>query len=109
MKIRRSGIRQSFDAAGSLRVLLGPLRRLGEFLHDAVALELGDMVDEQHAVEMVDLVLDAGGEQAVGLGQVRLAVEVEILEPYLGGPLHVLMHLGQVSVLRRKLGKPILF
>ncbi len=36
------------------------------------------MVDEQHAVEMVDLVLQAGGEQAVGLDLLRLAVEVEI-------------------------------
>ena len=36
------------------------------------------MVDEQHAVEVVDLVLDAGGEQAVGLVLVQLAVEIEI-------------------------------
>ena len=38
------------------------------------------MVDEQHAVEVVDLVLQAGREQAVGLDLVRLALEVEIFD-----------------------------
>src|SRR2546426_5445137 len=37
-----------------------PPRRLGEFFDHAGALELGDVVDEEHAVEMVDLVLQAG-------------------------------------------------
>src|SRR5216684_2851794 len=37
-----------------------PPRRLGEFLDHAGALELGDVVDEEHAVEMIDLVLQAG-------------------------------------------------
>ena len=54
--------------------------RLGEFLDDAVALELGHMVDEQHAVDVVDLVLQAGRQQALGLDLVRLAVEIEIFD-----------------------------
>ena len=36
---------------------VGLLRRLLEPLHDHVALELGDMVNEQHAIDMVDLKL----------------------------------------------------
>ena len=38
---------------------------LGEFLDDAIALELRDVVDEQHAVGMVDLVLETGPEQSL--------------------------------------------
>src|SRR3981081_1051825 len=98
MKTRRNGMKRSFDAAyrasdasnglisssprsanlsypASSRFLFGPLRGLGEFLDDALALEPGDMVDEQDAVEVVDLMLDAGREQAFGLRPLRLAVE----------------------------------
>src|SRR5947209_19132164 len=38
--------------------------RLGQFAQDHAALQRRDVVDEQGAVEMVDLVLDAGGEDA---------------------------------------------
>jgi hypothetical protein len=45
------------------------------------ALELGQVVDEQHAVQVVDLVLEAGGEQAVGLHDLaQLAFAVEVLQ-----------------------------
>src|SRR4051812_2301340 len=120
MKTRRSGMKRSFEAedrasdapnrlissnarsarpmrregrcrSARLSVLFGALGSFGEFLDDAVALELGDMVDEQDAVEVVDLVLDAGREQALGLDLVGLAVEVEILEPHLGGALDILV------------------
>ena len=47
------------------------LRRLLEFLDHPVALELREAIDEQDAVEMVDLVLDAGGEQPVRLAARR--------------------------------------
>src|SRR5437868_983837 len=40
------------------------LLRLGKLLDDPVALELREIIDEQHAVQMVDLVLNAGGENA---------------------------------------------
>src|SRR3981081_4811240 len=87
-----------------LSVLFGPLRGLGEFLDDALALEPGDRVDEQDAVEVVDLVLDAGREQALGLDLLGLAVEVEILEPHLGGEPAVLVvfRYRQATVLRNR-------
>ena len=44
-----------------------------ELLADALALELGEVVDEELAVEMIDFVLDADGEQPVGLELERLA------------------------------------
>src|SRR3954468_23503663 len=56
------------------------LERLGEFLDDAIALELGNVVDKQHAVEMIDLMLDAGGEQTMRLDLVDVAVEIEIAD-----------------------------
>src|SRR5438876_3914486 len=34
---------------------------------DHPTFEGGDMIDEQHAVEMVDLVLQAGGEEPLGV------------------------------------------
>ena len=49
--------------AGGFAALL----RLLELLHHPVALELGDVVDEQDVLGVVDLVLQAGREQAVGL------------------------------------------
>src|SRR3954470_16631927 len=52
---------------------LGGLRK---FLDHAVALQLRQIVHEQHAVEVVDLVLDAGGEQPFGVLLVHLAVEI---------------------------------
>src|SRR5262249_3535463 len=55
---------------GSERVLAIALEdagalRLQELAQDHVALERGDVVDEQDAVEMVHFVLDASGQQAV--------------------------------------------
>jgi hypothetical protein len=48
-----------------------------ELLADAVALELGQVVDEQLALEMIDLVLNAHREQAVALELERLAVATQ--------------------------------
>jgi hypothetical protein len=47
------------------------------------------MVDEEHAVEMVHLVLQAGREQAVGLDLPRLALAIEEADANPGGPLHL--------------------
>ena len=52
------------------------------------------MVDEQHAVEMVDLVLDAGGEQAVGVHFLHLAITVEVAHAHAAGPLDVTVIIG---------------
>ena len=54
------------DAAGGDR-RAGRLRSaacLGQLLEHHVALQAADMVDEEHPVQMVDLMLHAGGEQA---------------------------------------------
>src|SRR5690606_13131468 len=61
-----------------------PLARLPAQLLQAldrpVALERGQVVDEELAVEVVDLVLDAGRQQAVDPQLERLAVAVERLD-----------------------------
>ena len=49
-----------------LSPLLLPLL-LGQPAQDHVALQRRDVIDEQHAVEVVDLVLQAGGEQPLAL------------------------------------------
>src|SRR3954452_1604669 len=74
----RGGLPQrgGFDRQLSrLQTLLFPL--LGELLEDHVPLQAREMVDEQHAVEMVHLVLEAGGAHAVDLFLADLAVEIE--------------------------------
>src|SRR5687768_2958315 len=53
------------------------LALLLELLADARALELRQVVDEQLAVEMIDLVLNAHGEQPVGVELDLLAVAVQ--------------------------------
>src|SRR5262245_41026887 len=63
------------------------LGRLGKFLDHPLALEPRDMVDEQHAVEMIDLVLQAGGKEPARLQLLLAAIDVEILDPHLRGPL----------------------
>ena len=55
----------------------GALGHLGEFLGHPVALELGDVVDEQHAVEMVDLVLQHRRQQTLGEDLLLLAVAID--------------------------------
>src|SRR5688572_7666928 len=72
-------------------VIRCPLRRLGELLDNARALKPGDVVDEQHAVEVVDLVLDAAGQEPGGLELLLLAGEVEILHPHLCRSLDILV------------------
>ena len=68
---------------------------LGQPAHDHVALQRRQVIDEQHAVEMVDLVLQAGGEQAVGLDLAPRAglVQVAHLDPR--RPRHVGVLAGQ--------------
>ena len=56
-----------------------------------VALELRQVVDEQDAVQMVDLVLQAGREQPVRFDLVRLALKIEILDLHLRGAFDVIV------------------
>src|SRR5690606_15883337 len=65
-----------------------------QLLADAGALEIGEVVDEQPAVEVVDLVLDADREQAVGLAFDGVAVAVEVAHLHALGALHVLVDIG---------------
>src|SRR5271167_1072532 len=60
---------------------------LFEFLDDARALQPRNMVDEQDAVQMVDLMLQAGCQNAVGLDLPGAAVSVEIADAHTRGTL----------------------
>src|SRR5580704_5201105 len=71
----------------SLSLLRRALGGLGEFFQHAVALEHGQIIHEQHAVEMVDLMLDAGREQAIGVFLMHLAVEIGETDAHLRRPL----------------------
>src|SRR5205085_5997290 len=51
---------------GVLHVASRPFGHLAELLEHAIALELRQMIDEQDAVGVVDLMLQAGGKQPVG-------------------------------------------
>src|SRR5690606_1997103 len=86
------------------------LTRLGELLDDAVALELRDMVDEEDAVQVIDLVLDAGGKQPGAVKLLLLSIAIEEPHPALRWPFHLFVHLGyrQAALLvdRRLLGPP---
>src|SRR5579863_6627704 len=76
---------------------LTPSRRLGRFLafrlaqlaQDDVALQRRDVIDEERAFEMIDLVLDAGREQAFGMQFADLVLLVQIADFHLGRPGHI--------------------
>src|SRR5215471_4517274 len=72
----------------------GLFRGLLELLQYHVALELGDMVDEQHTIDVINLVLQAGRQQAIGLDLLRLEVEVEKLDLHRLRPLDLLVVFG---------------
>src|SRR5687768_3205733 len=72
----RSFIR-SFPSRRSGGQLGAFLAGLGELLEDHVALQAGEVVDEEYAFEMVHLVLQADGEQAVQLLLPLLTVAIE--------------------------------
>src|SRR6202034_3188890 len=65
------------EAPLSRRQFLG----FGQLLEQHGALEAGEMIDEQNPFQMVHLMLQAGGEHAVGFDLYPLAVEVEIFAP----------------------------
>src|SRR5438128_268302 len=91
--------RQRFAALG--------LRQLPK---DHAALQRRDVIDEQHAVEMVHLVLDAGGEEALRLYLADLVLVVEIAQPDRRRPLDlgVMLRQRQAALVRRHqlLGTP---
>src|SRR5580692_8776522 len=70
-----------------MRTVAGALGGFLELLDHPVALELRDVVDEENAIEMVDLVLQDGGEQALGQDLAFLALAVERAGTYGRRPL----------------------
>src|ERR1700761_5223231 len=80
MNARRSGI-----SSRRLFELLG----LGELLDRHAALQARQMIDEQHPVQVIHLMLQAGGQHAVGFQLHLLAIKIEILGLDAGGALHV--------------------
>src|SRR5665213_2534924 len=91
--------RRSLLIGGRLRRLGGNGRlqafRFRELAQDDAALQRGDMVDEKHTLEMVDLVLDAGREQAPGFPFADLAMLVEIAQADFRRALDLGILLGQ--------------
>src|SRR3984893_9286890 len=63
---------------------------LSEFPHDAVALQAGKMIDEQDAIQMVDLMLEARRQNAVRLDLLRAAIAIEITGAHADRPLDVI-------------------
>src|SRR6185312_1326986 len=69
--------------------------RLGELAQDDVALQGRDVVDEQHAFEVVHLVLDAGRRQPAELDRAELVLVVEVAQLDRRRPLDIGIVVGQ--------------
>src|SRR5690606_29241341 len=65
-----------------------------EFGADSLALELAQIIHEQPAVEVVDLVLDTGGEQTIRFQFEALAIAVQRCHPYRAGARYRLIEAG---------------
>src|SRR5438477_12525053 len=95
MKTRSSG-RVAIDpheqelSGGQHAAALG----LRELAQDHAALQRGDVIDEQNAVEMVDLVLQAGREQPPRLDLADFVLMVEIAQSDRGRALDIGIMLG---------------
>ena len=70
------------------------LQRLLPLLHVHVALQPADSVDEEHTVQVIDLVLKADGAQLLCLLDPFVAVQIEPADPDLLGPLHLGLEVG---------------
>src|SRR3954452_22168231 len=81
MTTRRSGARVGASGAGAAG--------LGDLAQDHAALERRGAVDEQHAVQVVDLVLEAAGQQPVGRDLLLRPLEVPVAHPHRPRPYHV--------------------
>ncbi len=63
---------------------------LSEFPHEEVALQPGNMIDEQDAIQMIDLMLQASRQNAVRLDLSRVAIAIEVTGAHAGRPLDIL-------------------
>src|SRR5690606_18520969 len=77
------------------------LFRLGESAHHPIALEPRDVVDEQHPVQMIDFMLNAGSQQPGAVHLPFRPVAVEKADAAFGGTfdLFVVLRNGQASLL----------
>src|SRR3546814_19186073 len=82
-----------FRSSGAGQRLL--FLQLGELAQNYVALQGGEMVDEQNAVEMIDLVLEAGREQPLGLDLLSPVVLVAIPDAGARRAFHFRIVIGQ--------------
>src|SRR5581483_5849976 len=98
MKTTRNGMPFTCpaDEAGSQRRRLrrDPAPVLGEALDHHVALQLRNVVDEQLAVEVIDLMLQAGGKDTSGIDLLQLAVPVKVAHADRGRPLDLGVEFG---------------
>src|ERR1700680_4827543 len=76
---RRGRVRWAPQSLGRLQGAAA--LRFRQLAQNHPALEGRDVIDEQHTVEMVDLVLQAGGEEALGVDLADLVLVVEIAQP----------------------------
>src|SRR5687767_7155190 len=60
------------------RLSLGFARDFLELAHDDIALQAGEEIDDQLAVQVVDLMLKGGGQEAIGRQLLRFPLAVEI-------------------------------
>src|SRR5713226_10579303 len=96
MKARRRLIATpGLRGPGSGRFGCGEALRLGELAQDHVALQRRDMVDEEHTLQMIHLVLNDGGEQPLRPHLANLVLVIEVADADLGRAGDVGIVLGQ--------------
>src|SRR6185503_10754282 len=86
----------------------GPVTRgarlafLLQLLANALALEVGEVVDEQLALDVIHLVLHAHGQRSLVVALEHLAVAILSAHADLGGALHLVVNAGngQAALLR---------
>src|SRR3569623_2012991 len=87
--VPRGPDRPTAESARLLRKLLGLL----ELLQHAIALQAREVVDVEHAIEMIELVLHTDGEAVLGIAGDALALKVGVFYRHFGRALDVVVDL----------------
>src|SRR5690348_5423257 len=96
MKITSSGsATKASGDTGLRRRQRAALFRLCQLAEDDAARQCRDVIDKERAVEVVDFVLQAGGEEALRLDLADLVFVVEITQPDRARALDLGVMLGQ--------------
>ncbi len=90
----RQRLRGEFRRSGEDQLHAVIARLLGQLALDPPLLELRQVIDEDLAVQVVDLVLDADRQQAIGFHRPLLAVEVEVFDGDPFGTLDLVVDAG---------------